>query len=45
MVALYYGETKKIIDNAIRKYFDFGKYRGVVKKEELKKKVIDLLGG
>ena len=46
MFALYYDEAKKIIDGAIRKYFDFGRYREVVKKEEeLRKKVVDLLGG
>jgi len=46
MFALYYDEAKKIVDEAIKRYFDFNKYQEVVKKEEeLKKKVVDLLGG
>ncbi|MEM1645586.1 MAG: hypothetical protein QXL96_06930 [Ignisphaera sp.] len=46
MFALYYDKAKKIIDEAVKKYFDFGRYQEVVKKEEeLKKRVVDLLGG
>ncbi|MEM1731314.1 MAG: hypothetical protein QXY26_09340, partial [Ignisphaera sp.] len=46
MFALYYDEAKKIVDEAVKRYFDFNKYQEVVKKEEeLKKKVFDLLGG
>ncbi|MEM1672327.1 MAG: hypothetical protein QXT86_09795 [Archaeoglobaceae archaeon] len=46
MVALYYDELRRILDEAVRKYFDFNKYQEVAKKEEeLKKKVSDLLGG
>ncbi|MEM4554146.1 MAG: hypothetical protein QXI86_07985 [Ignisphaera sp.] len=46
MVALCYDELRRILDEAVRKYFDFNKYQEVAKKEEeLKRKVSDLLGG
>ncbi|MEM1542649.1 MAG: hypothetical protein QXW20_07885 [Ignisphaera sp.] len=46
MVALCYDELRRIFDEAVRKYFDFNKYQGVVSREkELKIKVSDILGG
>lgn len=44
MISLYYDETKRIIDEAIRKYFDFKAYEEVkAKEEELRRRLGTLI--
>lgn len=45
MLALYYDETKKILDESIKKYFDHQLYEEVKKKEEeLRQRFTSILG-